>query len=85
MRTFERVMQKMDDRQTKVVHRVYNYPYTIASQQDFIFSKLENGQKADFVDLFSKWKTAFTPSPLSWPPRTTQPSKIGHHPRRRNQ
>ncbi|MEZ4948205.1 MAG: segregation/condensation protein A [Saprospiraceae bacterium] len=54
MRTFERVMQKMDDRQTKVVHRVYNYPYTIASQQDFIFSKLENGQKADFVDLFSK-------------------------------
>jgi segregation and condensation protein A len=54
MRTFERVMQKMEDRQTKVVHRVYNYPYTIASQQDYIFSKLENGKKADFVDLFSK-------------------------------
>jgi segregation and condensation protein A len=52
MRTFERVMRKMEDRQTRVVHKVYKYPYTISGQQDFIFSKLEKGKKASFTDLF---------------------------------
>lgn len=52
MRTFEKVMRKMEERETKIVHRVYQYPYTISGQQDFIFSIINNGKKASFSDLF---------------------------------
>lgn len=53
LKTFEKMMQKMEDRENKVVHTVVRFAYTIKDQQDYIFSKIKKGKKADFKAVFS--------------------------------
>ncbi|HMR42472.1 MAG TPA: segregation/condensation protein A [Saprospiraceae bacterium] len=53
LKTFEKMMQKMEDRENKVVHTVVRFAYTIKDQQDYIFSKIKKGKKADFKFVFS--------------------------------
>lgn len=55
LKTFERLMRKMEEEgKTHVVHTIVRFDYTIAGQQDYIFSKLKPGKKTDFKALFLK-------------------------------
>lgn len=55
LKTFERLLQKMEaEGKQHIVHTIMRFEYTIAGQQDFIFSKLEKGKKTDFQSLFLK-------------------------------
>ncbi len=55
LRVFQRVLLRFEDSNKKAkVHTVYSYSYTIQDQQDFIFSKIENGAKASFDSIFKE-------------------------------
>lgn len=54
LKTFERMLQKMEDRKTKVVHRIFNFNYTIFDQKKFILSEIRKGTKVDFQKVFKK-------------------------------
>jgi len=55
LKTFERLMRKMEEEgKPHTVHTIVRFNYTIAEQQDFIFSKLKPGKKTDFKSLFLK-------------------------------
>ncbi len=53
LKTFERLVQKMEADQKKTVHTVFKYEYTIKEQQAYISSKLKKKGKADFKQLFT--------------------------------
>jgi segregation and condensation protein A len=55
LRAFERVMQRYEDKEArKTVHTVMRYSYTIADQQEYIFSRIQPKKPAKFEDLFGK-------------------------------
>lgn len=55
LKTFEGMMRKMEEEgKQHVVHTIVRFNYTIADQQDYIFSKLKPGKKTDFKTLFLK-------------------------------
>ena len=43
MKTFQRVLNRMEDRKKKVVHQVYNFSHSIQGQQIFILKNLKEG------------------------------------------
>ncbi len=52
MKTFERVMQRMDENKSKQIHKVYTYSYTIRDQQIFIINALRLGERKEFDEIF---------------------------------
>jgi segregation and condensation protein A len=55
MKAFGRIMARYEEAgKKKSVHKVYDFPYTIQDQQDFIFTKVQVGIKADFELLFTQ-------------------------------
>ncbi|MBI5916495.1 MAG: segregation/condensation protein A [Bacteroidetes bacterium] len=55
LKTFERLVQRMEDEgKIHAVHTIVRFDYTIDGQQEYIFSKLKKGKKADFKALFSR-------------------------------
>ncbi|MBI1228276.1 MAG: chromosome segregation protein ScpA [Bacteroidetes bacterium] len=55
LKTFEKLVNRMEMEDKKhVVHTIVKFDYTIAGQQDYIFSKLRKGRKTDFKSLFAK-------------------------------
>ena len=38
LKTFERLLSKMEDRKSRVVHQIANFNYTVRGQKEFIFS-----------------------------------------------
>ncbi|MCF8246077.1 MAG: segregation/condensation protein A [Saprospiraceae bacterium] len=55
LKTFEKLVLRMELEDKKhVVHTIVKFDYTISGQQDYIFSKLTKGKKADFRSLFAK-------------------------------
>jgi segregation and condensation protein A len=65
LKAYERVMQRFDEQHTRrTVHQVLQYPYTIQSQQEYIFSRIpEKGQvsfEAVFNDLESRMHAIVT-------------------------
>ncbi len=56
MKTFERVMQRMEDNKNKTVHKVYTYAYTIRDQQIFIINLLRLGERKEFSEIFGGCK-----------------------------
>ena len=52
LRAFEKVLQKVEDRKTKLVHKVYTFNYTVHQQQEFILSKIQVGEKTEFQSIF---------------------------------
>ena len=52
LKTFERLVRKMEDDKNQVVHTVVKWDYTIADQKEYIVSKLRIGVKTDFESLF---------------------------------
>ena len=56
MKTFERVMQRMEESKNKTVHKVYTYAYTIRDQQIFIINLLRKGEQKEFSEIFGVCK-----------------------------
>lgn len=54
LKTFERLVRKMEDDKSKVVHTVVKWNYTIVDQKEYIFSKLRPNVKTDFESLFMR-------------------------------
>ena len=45
-------MEKMNQPESKTTHKVYNYPYSIAGQQQFILSIIRKNKRSHFEDIF---------------------------------
>ena len=56
MKTFERVMQRMEESKNKTIHKVYTYAYTIRDQQIFIINLLRKGEQKEFSEVFGACK-----------------------------
>ena len=56
MKTFERVMQRMEESKNKTIHKVYTYAYTIRDQQIFIINLLRKGEQKEFTEIFGGCK-----------------------------
>jgi segregation and condensation protein A len=54
MNVFNRLLTKMNEPKDKVVHKIFDYKYTIEDQSDYIRSRIVRGKKLDFTNLFSK-------------------------------
>lgn len=54
LKTFERLVQKIEDQKNRVVHTVVKYNYSIVDQREYILSKLKPGKKLEFNALFLK-------------------------------
>lgn len=54
LKTFERLVSKFEEDKNRVVHKIVRWDYTIAEQQDYIFSKIKKGKKTAFKGLFKK-------------------------------
>ena len=53
MQAFAKVMDRFEDRQSrKQVHQIYNYPYTVQEQEDFILSKIKPDHHTAFETIF---------------------------------
>ena len=52
MKTFERVMQRMEEKNSKQIHKVYTYAYTIRDQQIYIINALRTGERKEFTEIF---------------------------------
>lgn len=52
MKTFERVLDRMEDRKKKIVHKVYNFSHSIQGQQIFILTKVKIGEQTSFESIF---------------------------------
>lgn len=53
LRVFERVMARFEEgKQTRRIHTVYNYNYTIQEQRGFLLARVKKGQKTNFEKLF---------------------------------
>jgi segregation and condensation protein A len=54
MTLFNRLIKNYENDKNKVVHRIYNYEYSIQGQQDFLRTSILSNNRVNFVDLFSK-------------------------------
>lgn len=54
LKTFERLVRRMEDEGSRVVHTIVKFNYTIVGQREYIFSSLKTGKKTDFSSLFLK-------------------------------
>ncbi len=52
LRVFERLVRQYEDTKNRPVHRVYTYSFTIESQREYLFSKIEKGLRTSFVQIF---------------------------------
>lgn len=52
LKAFERVVQRFDDTHPRTVHQIIRFDYTIEDQQTMILSKVKNGKKANFKNIF---------------------------------
>jgi segregation and condensation protein A len=52
--TFQKLMEDYEIRGSRTIHTIVKYNYTIEEQQSYILTKLENGKKIDFKNLFTE-------------------------------
>lgn len=52
LKAFERVLENQRESKKIITHQVYNYPYTIAEQQEYILSIVQKDIKTGFDQLF---------------------------------
>lgn len=51
--TFQKLMEEYEVRGSQTIHRIVKYNYTIEEQQTYLMSKLKNGVKVDFKNIFT--------------------------------
>jgi segregation and condensation protein A len=56
MKVFHQLLNRMEEDKDKVVHRIYEYDYTIEDQQEYILNQLTKKRKLDFIAVFSMLK-----------------------------
>ena len=54
MKAFDRVLNRAKDDEKKTVHKVYNYSYSIESQETYILDTIKSKEKVAFEDIFVK-------------------------------
>ncbi len=54
LQTFEKVIERYEDRQKIRVHKVIRYNYTLEDQKDFVRNLVFQEEKSDFVSIFGK-------------------------------
>ena len=54
LKTFERLVKRMEDDKNRVVHTIVKWNYTIVGQREYIFTKLRQGEKTDFESMFMR-------------------------------
>ena len=52
LKAYERVLDRLDKRKSKTIHRIRNYNYTIEDQQSYIIAKVNELKQASFGELF---------------------------------
>ena len=52
LKSFEKVMAKYEDRESRTYHEIIKYPYTIEHQQTYIYQKIRKAGKTTFNMLF---------------------------------
>ena len=52
LKAFEKAMENMELRESRVVHTLYKQNYTIKEQQDYIFSRVTVGHQTSFSAVF---------------------------------
>jgi len=52
MKTFQRVMDRLEDKKRKAVHKVFTYNYTVSGQQIQILAKIKQFKRIDFESVF---------------------------------
>ncbi len=53
MKTFEKVMQRLHERNHKPVHTVIRYNYTMEGSREFVLTEVKNAQSLSFEKIFS--------------------------------
>jgi len=53
MKAFDRVINRVKEDEKKTFHRVYNYNYTVESQESYILDTIKAKEKASFEELFT--------------------------------
>lgn len=53
LKAFERIMQRLDDKNPGTIHEIVQFSYTIEDQQKFIFTQINTHQRASFKQIFS--------------------------------
>lgn len=53
LQVFEQVVERLNKPEGRITHQVYNYPYTIAEQQTYILTILQNNTSTHFEDIFN--------------------------------
>jgi len=52
MKTFQRVLNRLEDKKKKAVHKVFTYNYTVSGQQIQILAKIKQFTRIDFESVF---------------------------------
>jgi len=52
--TYRRLLLEVKRRESKIVHQIVRYPYSIKSQRAFIWSKFKNSSKVTFEHIFEE-------------------------------
>ena len=53
MKAFKGVLERLEDRERKSVHKVYIYRHSVQGQQVYILSKVKWGQQTPFTEIFA--------------------------------
>ena len=53
MKAFDRVINRVTEDEKKTFHKVYNYSYTVESQENYILDTIKGKEKASFEELFA--------------------------------
>jgi segregation and condensation protein A len=54
LRAFETVMDRFGTAPPKAVHQIIRFNYSIEGQQEFIYSRVSDGRRADFKAIFGE-------------------------------
>jgi len=54
MNTFQRIMNRLEDKKKKAVHRVFTYNFTVSGQQIQILAKIKQFKRIDFESVFGE-------------------------------
>lgn len=57
MKSFEKVLQRLEDKKAKAVHKVFRYNHTVRGQKQFLLTNLRIGVQTEFKDIFGNCTT----------------------------
>ena len=52
LKTYQKVLDRFDDRKREVVHEIVSYNYTIQNQQAHIVNRISTGSRSSFTSIF---------------------------------